>query len=536
MQNTSVGFWSYVHADDDYERGRIIRLRERLQQSVRFHTGVSFEIFLDKKNIGWGQQWEDHIKNSLNDALLLFPIITPSYFMSKPCREEFLAFKERQEKLGRDDLILPVYYLTAEFLEGGRENIDADQATLAEYFTSHQYEDFRSLRASEETDPSYSQSIERLGLRVAEALKRSRTKTIGKEQKDALATKDAKAEEVNDTVPVTTQGRENSTPGHITSLSVHQMPGRGDFTTIVEAVARAPGGARIIVHPGHYNEIVIIDKPLELIGTGNIEDIVIESDQREPLIFDTNIGLVRNFTLRQTRPFEEDRTKMSGVWIKQGRLELEDCDISSTDGPCILVSKGSDPRIRRCRVHDGRQSGILITGTSQGTYEDNEYFGNAFHGMSVLSSAYPTVRRNRFYNNKRSGLSLSSDAAGTFEDNEMFENNQAGVRVDEGNPTVRRNRLYGNLQSGLRILDKGKGTYEDNEIFGNGRAGVRVEAEARPVVRRNKINKNGYEGVWILSGGGGSFLDNNLANNERGAWDIDISALDFVSRDRNVEN
>jgi TIR domain/Right handed beta helix region len=369
MQKASAGFWSYVIADDEYERGRIAKLRERLRQSVRFYTRASFEIFLDKKDIAWGQQWEERIKNSLNDALLLFSIITPSYFTSKACREEFLAFRKRQEQLGRDDLILPVYYLTTEILEGAIENGDSDQTEIAQYFLNHQFEDFRSLRTSEETDPSYAQAIERLGQRAVEALRRSRVVSEGIFLRDATAPKVSKneAEDVSESASVAAQHRDNAAPGHITSLSVNQMPGRADFTTIVDAVARAPGGARIVVHPGRYREKVVIDKPLELVGSGNMEDIVIESNEGEPLTFDTNIGLVQNLTIRQTKPYDETaKTRDFGVWIKQGRLELENCDVSSTDGACICATNEADPRIRRNRIHNGRQSGIFITGRARG--------------------------------------------------------------------------------------------------------------------------------------------------------------------------
>jgi cobaltochelatase CobT len=173
MQRKTAGFWSYVHADNEYEHGRIVRLRDRLEQSISFHTGHSFQIFLDKKDIGWGEKWKERIEGSLDDALLLFPIVTPRYFASGACNEEFVAFQERQAKLGRDDLILPIYYLASENLEGGQDQ--SGQSVIADFLKNSQYEDFRSLRASEETDPSYAQAIDRLGQRANEVLKRTRS-------------------------------------------------------------------------------------------------------------------------------------------------------------------------------------------------------------------------------------------------------------------------------------------------------------------------------------------------------------------------
>jgi parallel beta-helix repeat protein len=316
------------------------------------------------------------------------------------------------------------------------------------------------------------------------------------------------------------------------------MPGRGDFTSIVGAVARAPGGARIVVHPGHYRESVRLDKPLEIIGTGNVEDIVIESGEDEPIVFDTNIGLVRNLTLRQVKKFDPSASnKMSAVWIKQGRLELEDCDITSSDGPCILVSKSSDPRIRRNRIHDSQQSGVLIGGTARGTYEDNEIFANSFGGITATGHASPICRRNRVYGNRRSGLTLLLNSVGIFEDNEFFENAHAGVKVaDDANPIVRRNKIYGNVQSGIRFVERAAGTLEDNDISKNGRAGIKVEDTSKPAVRRNKVNYNSYEAIWVLAGARGVFSDNDLTNNKRGAWDIDAETAKNVIRERNIEN
>jgi cobaltochelatase CobT len=57
QQRTAVGFWSYVHSDDEHENGRITRLRERLERSIQFQSGIrDFRIFQDRKHIGWGQK------------------------------------------------------------------------------------------------------------------------------------------------------------------------------------------------------------------------------------------------------------------------------------------------------------------------------------------------------------------------------------------------------------------------------------------------------------------------------------------------
>ncbi len=136
-----AGFWSYVNLDDDYESGRITRLRDRLERSIRFYSGNrEFRIFQDRRDIGWGEKWADVIAGSLEHALLLFPVLTPSYLSSEACRREALAFHERQSKLGRDDLILPIYYLAAGWMdESNSVTPEPEEIEVAKLLCSRQY-------------------------------------------------------------------------------------------------------------------------------------------------------------------------------------------------------------------------------------------------------------------------------------------------------------------------------------------------------------------------------------------------------------
>jgi pectin methylesterase-like acyl-CoA thioesterase len=110
----------------------------------------------------------------------------------------------------------------------------------------------------------------------------------------ASATDASNLEPAGDTVAA------EAAPGYITTVIVDQMPGRGDFTTISDAIARAPAGARIHIRPGYYREQLVVNKPLELVGDGPREDIVIDPERGNALVFDTNIGMVRSLTVKQS--------------------------------------------------------------------------------------------------------------------------------------------------------------------------------------------------------------------------------------------
>lgn len=514
------GFWSYVHSDDEHENGRIRRMCDRLQSDIQFHLGKPFKIFLDRTGIGWGQNWEERIADSLDDSLLLFPIVTPSYFSSQACAEELRAFHRRQEALGRNDLILPIYYLSADAIDSKTPIEDQHEAEIANILRAHQYEDVRSLRSSEETDPSFKQAIERLSTRALAPLKRSRklnesVSTTAHEKESERSTSDAA---IPDDGGAST---ENSLPGMIVTISVNQMPGRGDVTSISAAIARAPGGARIVVSPGHYREQLSIEKPLELIGNGDTEDLVIEWDQGDTIIFDTNIGLIRNFTIRQTKRRAENEQAQDAVWIKQGRLELEDCRITSTHGSCIRVGYTADPRIRRNVIFDSNGSGITLTDGARGTYEDNAISRSKYSGIAVGGSSNGTFRRNRCSESAQNGLIVYDDASGTFDDNEFIGNTMNGVRLrGAARPILRRSTIQSNSLFGVRITGTSDGTFEDNGISRNDHSGVRIEEQGRAILRRNLINSNGYDAIWMTETSRAVASANDLTRNEMGCLDI----------------
>ncbi|HVQ08096.1 MAG TPA: right-handed parallel beta-helix repeat-containing protein [Allosphingosinicella sp.] len=538
------GFWSYVHHDDEHESGRIARLRERLERSIRFFSGNrEFRIFLDRKDIGWGQKWAERLASSINDALLLFPMITPSYFASAPCREEALAFRDRQTSLNRDDLILPIYYLTAAHLENA-EHGTPDEVEVATLLRAHQYEDWRALRDTPESDPVYAKAIERLAQKAVEALNRASPPRAEAGAPPVLSPKFAspgKAGRSGGDAPASAESAQametvgdpegRAEPGLIITFKVNPMPGRAQFTTISEAITRAPGGARILIAAGHYRENLVIDKPLELIGDGPCEDIIVEGEGPDTIVFDTNIGVVRNLTIRLTQKKAEDYC----VWVQQGRLELEDCDLSSTGLASLAVMNNADPRVRRNRIHHGSQVGILVHNNGRGTYEENEIYGNAFAGIEVQSGADPILRRNRIYDGKASAILVNSQGRGMYEDNEIFGNTYSGIEVrTEAEPIVRRNRIHDGMQSGIYIHDLGRGTFEDNQINGNRMSGIFVASAGNPTFRRNAIFANSPSGIRIKEGGSGIFEDNELSDNGE-AWDIDPLAEAQVKRSGNRE-
>ncbi|MEM6448209.1 MAG: right-handed parallel beta-helix repeat-containing protein, partial [Cyanobacteria bacterium P01_D01_bin.123] len=163
----------------------------------------------------------------------------------------------------------------------------------------------------------------------------------------------------------------------------------GDYVTLTDALKAAVPGTRILVRPGLYREGITIDKPVEILGDGEPGDVTIEAFGKDTILFQANMGRIANLTLRQSG---------GGKWfcvdITQGRLDLEDCDITSQSLACVSICNGADPRLRRNRIHDGKQYGVYVHENGQGTLEDNDIFANAYTGVEIKTGGNPTLRNN----------------------------------------------------------------------------------------------------------------------------------------------
>lgn len=87
------------------------RFVDRLRQEISQQLGRDFAIFRDRDHLQWGENWRRRIDESLDSVTYLLAIHSPSFFGSRECMRELEKFRERERRLGRDDLILPVVWI-----------------------------------------------------------------------------------------------------------------------------------------------------------------------------------------------------------------------------------------------------------------------------------------------------------------------------------------------------------------------------------------------------------------------------------------
>ena len=278
-----AAFMSYAHEDDKYEH--VTQFYERLSHEVGVYIGEEFLIFRDREEILLGQSWKERIEESLDEVTFLIPIITPFFFSSKACRDELKRFLEREKELGRNDLILPIYFVDCSLLNDGGKRAGDE---LAQAIAARQYADWRELRHEPFTSSQVGKTLARLAVQIRDALERVQaSEKIDVPEPDADVTRrhgegasvslPREIESVSE-ISKATKGPSAKTEPPI--RVVDQMH-RGDHVTITEAIEAADPGDRILVRPGTYQEGIVIEKPLEIIGVGDRCDVVVEAQDRD---------------------------------------------------------------------------------------------------------------------------------------------------------------------------------------------------------------------------------------------------------------
>ena len=142
-------FWSYARRDDP-KPFNLSKLREQFQIILGQCKGKDIDVFQDKTGLKWGAKWRETLETEVVSSNAFVCILTPSYFSSKMCIQEFSWALENN--VG----IYPILYRKCP--EGFKSNFTGKKDKLnkilnraSERIGDYQYRDFTLIRNLERT-------------------------------------------------------------------------------------------------------------------------------------------------------------------------------------------------------------------------------------------------------------------------------------------------------------------------------------------------------------------------------------------------
>ncbi len=247
-------------------------------------------------------------------------------------------------------------------------------------------------------------------------------------------------------------------------------PVGGEFATIGAAIHRAPGGTRIIVRAGTYEENLLVPASIQLLGEG-ADHVHIVSRWRTCL--EVSARLARIHGIHFDLDLDPRCEPGDGAGFTGGRAVLEQCRVTSNSAACVAVGgEKTRPTIRSCTVQDGAGPGIFFYRGGGGLVEGCAISGNRAPGVVIRDGGELTLRECRVRGGQSHGILIERGGAALLEDCDLEGNARAGIRIDEGcRATLRGCRIRGNALPGVHAAADAVVQIEGCDIEAAGDAG-----------------------------------------------------------------
>jgi hypothetical protein len=297
--------------------------------------------------------------------------------------------------------------------------------------------------------------------------------------------------------------------------------GKGTYTSLAEAVTKAAVGSRIRVLPGVYAGHIVIDRDLEIAGTGERGSIVIECTDADAIEMKSGNAVLRNLTLRAKAA---DGKKIHAIHVPRGRLVVEDCDLTADTAACVLVSgPEAVAEFFRCKIHH-TPIGVEFADRARGRFEQCEVFETAQAGLLIRSEAAPYVRQADIHHSQFAGVLVQEKGRGVFEGCSIHHNAQANVQVlTGGDPLCHACNLDDSQGAGVWVDQGGFGIFTTCKVRKSKSAGAYIAAGGNPRLVHCIISGGGNTGVFIRNKGIGVLEDCDIVDNDLNGVGLDGS-------------
>ncbi len=165
-----IGFFSYSREDDQGDDGAITALADRIYRELRAQLGrtsQNFKLWRDKDALAAGEHWKLKLKQAVAKSAFFMQMVSPTAVKSPYCRFELDSFMEREQELGRDDLVFPILYISVPELDDKRKDDDEVLSIISE----REYVDWRKIRHAPVNSPEVRQTVEQFCNAIAKKLR-----------------------------------------------------------------------------------------------------------------------------------------------------------------------------------------------------------------------------------------------------------------------------------------------------------------------------------------------------------------------------
>ncbi|MCK4365280.1 MAG: right-handed parallel beta-helix repeat-containing protein [Thermoplasmatales archaeon] len=271
--------------------------------------------------------------------------------------------------------------------------------------------------------------------------------------------------------------------------------GPDNYTKIKDAIADANSGDTIFVYNGLYNENLVIDKSLTLIGENRNDTIVsnvIEDNGCTVWVTEDNVNIIE-FGITNSS------CSRQGLRVRESdNFSITSCNIFGNYGG-VLISHSNNINIEDCSIFQNiGGAGINFWDVHHSNILNCKLYENPDGIYFDTSTNNKIISCNSFNNTVGLYLDFSSNN-NLIENCDTSDNQWWGIRISRSsNNTIKNINVFNNLDCGILVTPSS----DNNKIFGN------------------TISSNNGYGIWLGDSSNYNIIyHNNFINNGENAYD-----------------
>ncbi|MFA0832412.1 MAG: right-handed parallel beta-helix repeat-containing protein, partial [Methanobacterium formicicum] len=305
------------------------------------------------------------------------------------------------------------------------------------------------------------------------------------------------------------------------------------FSTIQAAIDSALNGDTIHAY-GSFNENVILNKSLSLVGDGTIINAFNSNLPVISLNNEASGSIVQGFILSGG---------FCGIRLanSSGNQVLE--NIINYNSYGIILENSTNNNITNNLVETSTNDGVYLDAYSHNnTLYNNNVFNNSGMGIYQYGTDTKTCEGNTFIQNNINGnhldgIRINYSSNSLLSQNTIKDNYFSGVNLYfSRNNILDHNLIQNNLLKGVWIYFSTNNILQDNNIIDNGEYGILVHSQSNNNnLTRNNITSN-IKGISIEDSDYNQIYLNNIHSNQDGIILKNIGTFESSSHNQVIEN
>ena len=354
------------------------------------------------------------------------------------------------------------------------------------------------------------------------------------------------------------------------------------YKKIQDAIDATSDGDTVYVYSGFYQENVIVDKSIVLVGEDrnttiidgggydshivsvkspsvNVSDFTLCNSSSECAgiaiyagnnTFYSNIISSCGFGIRLfgyndntiTRNIITGSEFGLAFWMSIGNKVTYNI-IENNNGDGIVILEKSTVELRENEIVNNSFNGVLMIKSKNVTVEGNIIGyngrpGSNWYGIQMFSSDNNIVKGNIIKNNFEDGISIYKSNKNTFLNNNILYNKDRGISLwfYSDNNTILGNNISFNDFDGINFSHSSDNTILGNIITNNIGNGIWFRWASMNTIDDNNISSNFFDGIILLESSDNIISDCTISNHELSGIHLDAYSSKTLIQDCRISN